>query len=73
MAIDVPVPAAARGDGAHHHVARALARAAVQGPAGAAHRLRARLHEHQPRGLHRLRQVTTCLSDTRRSNRELAW
>lgn len=58
---DVPIPAASRGDGTHHHVARALARTAVQRPACSTHRLRARLHEYQSRRLHRIRQVTKIL------------
>lgn len=55
---DEPLPAAARRDRAHNNVARALARAAVQGPVGVANRLRARIHEYQPRGFHRFRQVS---------------
>lgn len=57
---DVALPAPARGDRTHHHVPRALAREPMQGSTRAPHRLRARIHEHKPRGFHRIRQV--CLT-----------
>ena len=54
---DEPLPSATRRDGTHHHHLHPRERVQVQRPDLHAHRLRTRLHEHQPRGFHRFRKV----------------
>jgi len=56
---DESLPASARGDGADCELVCTWTRGPVQGPAHAADGHPARVHEHQPRGLHRLCQVRT--------------
>ncbi len=55
--LDEPLPAIARGDGAHHNDVHPRQGADVQEPDRLPGRQRACLHEHQPRGLYRIRKV----------------
>ena len=55
---DEPLPEAEGGGGEDHHNLHQGEGGQVQGPNHDADRLRAGLHEHQPRGLHRIRQVS---------------
>ncbi len=55
---DGALPEAARGGGAHRDYADPRARAKVQGPGHHAQRVRAGLHQHQSRRLHRIQQVS---------------